>query len=98
MEVTPEDGEKLAHAATQGRVVLTLRNPTDTAAIVTKGATVPILLSSLGAPVAKSARVARSTVVHKAVTVVNTTKPVYVIQGIRGGAVTEYKFEKEGEK
>lgn len=98
MEVTSDEAEKLAMAASAGKVMLALRNPTDTDAVLTRGVTVPVLLSSLGAPVARSAGVAKSTVVHKAVTVVNTTKPVYVIQGIRGGAVTEYKFEKEGEK
>jgi hypothetical protein len=76
--------------------MLALRNPTDTNSVVTRGVTVPVLLSSLGAPVAVAAR-SRSAVIHKSVTVINTTRPVYVVQGIKGGAVTEYKFNKEGE-
>ena len=51
LEVTSEQGEKLALAATEGKVVLALRNPADTGEVVTKGATIPVLLASLGAPV-----------------------------------------------
>jgi len=97
MEVTSDEAEKLALAASEGKVMLALRNPTDTGAVVTRGVTVPVLFSSLGVPVMKSAVVTRSASVSKSVTVVNTTKPVYVIQGIKGGAVSEYKFDKEGE-
>jgi pilus assembly protein CpaB len=95
MEVTSVEAEKLALAATAGKVMLALRNPTDTDSVVTRGVTVPVLLASLGAPATKSVGVYRT--VHKSVTVINTTKPVYVVEGIRGGAVSEYKFNKEGE-
>jgi pilus assembly protein CpaB len=91
MEVTPEEAEKMALAASEGKVMLALRNPTDTKGVATRGATVPVLLSSLGAPVTKPTGMKRS------VTVINTTKPVFVVQGIRGGDVIEYKFNKEGE-
>ena len=47
LEVTPEEGEKLALAATEGKVVLALRSYTDTEAVKTRGATIPDLLSSL---------------------------------------------------
>jgi pilus assembly protein CpaB len=96
MELTSVEAEKLALAASNGKIMLALRNPTDTNSVVTRGVTVPVLLSSLGAPVAVAAR-SRSAVIHKSVTVINTTRPVYVVQGIKGGAVTEYKFNKEGE-
>ncbi|MEN6431621.1 MAG: Flp pilus assembly protein CpaB [Smithella sp.] len=95
MELTSVEAEKLALAASNGKIMLALRNPTDTNSVVTRGVTVPVLLSSLGAPVAVAAR-SRSAVIHKSVTVINTTRPVYVVQGIKGGAVTEYKFNKEG--
>jgi pilus assembly protein CpaB len=47
LEVTPEEGEKLALAATEGKVVLALRSYTDTAAVKTRGTTIPTLMSSL---------------------------------------------------
>jgi pilus assembly protein CpaB len=46
LEVTPEDGEKLALAATEGKVVLALRNQLNAEAVLTKGATIPALLNS----------------------------------------------------
>jgi pilus assembly protein CpaB len=92
MELTSEETEKLALAASEGRIMLALRNPTDTDSITTRGVTVPVLLSSLGSTAAKPASAPK-----RAVTVINTTKPVYVVQGIRGGSVSEYKFDKEGE-
>ena len=46
LEFTPEEGEKLGHAATEGKLLLALRNYNDTTDIVTKGATIPVLLSS----------------------------------------------------
>ena len=46
LEVSPEDGEKLALASSQGRLQLALRNATDTETVLTKGATVPETLAS----------------------------------------------------
>jgi pilus assembly protein CpaB len=46
LEVSPEEGEKLALAATEGKIQLALRNLTDTEDVLTKGATIPSLLSS----------------------------------------------------
>lgn len=45
LEVTPEEGEKLALAATEGKLQLALRNSSDTSKISTRGTTIPILLS-----------------------------------------------------
>jgi pilus assembly protein CpaB len=50
MEVTPEEGEKLALAATEGKVVLALRNQLNAEAVLTKGATIPALLNSYRIP------------------------------------------------
>ncbi len=100
LEVTPEEGEKLALAATEGKVLLTLRNPTDTGEVSTKGVTVPALLGSLGvaAPVRRSApTVARREVkptVMKLAAVADAPRPMLLIQGIRGTATSEYQFEK----
>jgi len=57
LEVTPEDGEKLALAATQGRLHFALRNSVDAETVLTRGATIAETLSgfSLGAPVRKAA-------------------------------------------
>jgi pilus assembly protein CpaB len=46
LEVTPEEGEKLALAATEGKLQLALRNFSDTAEVSTRGTTIPVLLSS----------------------------------------------------
>jgi len=46
LEVTPEEGEKLALAATEGKLQLALRNATDTEIILTGGATISETLES----------------------------------------------------
>ncbi len=46
LEVTPEQAEKLALAATEGKLQLTLRNYDDVEDILTKGTTIPMLLAS----------------------------------------------------
>jgi pilus assembly protein CpaB len=46
LEVTPEEGEKLGLAATEGKILLALRNQLNEDAVLTKGATIPSLLSS----------------------------------------------------
>lgn len=45
LEVTPEDGEKLALAANAGKLQLALRNPLNAETITTRGATIPVLLA-----------------------------------------------------
>lgn len=47
LEVTSEEGEKLALAANQGKLQLALRNAADAKGVNTKGATIPSLLASL---------------------------------------------------
>ena len=46
LEVTPDEAEKLALGATEGKLQLALRNFTDTEDVITKGTTIPILLAS----------------------------------------------------
>ena len=53
LEVTPEEGEKLALASTKGELQFALRNETDVERILTEGATVSKLLSSLTRPYQK---------------------------------------------
>jgi pilus assembly protein CpaB len=53
LEVTPEEGEKLALASTNGELQFALRNETDVESILTRGATVSQLLQSLEIPYQK---------------------------------------------
>ena len=46
LEVTPEEAEKLALAATEGKIQLALRNYNDIEEVLTKGTTIPTLLAS----------------------------------------------------
>jgi pilus assembly protein CpaB len=50
LEVSPEEGEKLALAAAEGKLQFALRNSTDSAKITTRGATIPETLASLRKP------------------------------------------------
>jgi pilus assembly protein CpaB len=50
LEVSPEDGEKLGLAATQGKLQFALRNATDSETVLTKGATIPKTLESFTHP------------------------------------------------
>ena len=50
LEITPEEGEKLTLAATQGKLQFALRNPTDMEMVVTRGATIPDTLGMLYIP------------------------------------------------
>ncbi len=50
LEVTPEEGEKLALAANEGKLQLALRNQIDLADFKTRGITVPALLASYRLP------------------------------------------------
>ena len=52
--VTPEDGERIALAASEGQIMLALRNPLDTATTSTAGARTGSLLGQAAAPVVKS--------------------------------------------
>ena len=57
LEVAPEEGEKLALAATEGKLQLALRNIGDQEDVITKGTTIPVLLTSY----ASSSTVAKKT-------------------------------------
>ncbi len=48
LEVTPQEGEKLALASTEGKLQLALRNGADNAEVMTGGTTFPALLASYG--------------------------------------------------
>ncbi len=61
LEVTPEDGEKLALAATEGKLQLALRNGADNADVMTRGSTFRALLASYGACAPEGPAAAQST-------------------------------------
>ena len=87
LEVTPEEGEKLALAATEGKLQLALRNFTDTDNAQTRGTTIPGLLAAQSAsqPVQKNA--------SKAVRVQRAPSPSVTVELIRGSKVTETNFK-----
>jgi pilus assembly protein CpaB len=91
LELTPEEAEKLAHATTQGRIQLALRNYSDTAEVSTRGATIPILLAGQGT---QSRPVVRRISVKKTAPVV---KPAvsFNIEVLRGNERTIKTFKVE---
>ncbi len=62
LEVTPEEGEKLALAASKGKLQFALRNVTDTETVLTRGATVDKTLASFRPPVPPKVRRSRASV------------------------------------
>ena len=50
LEVTPEEGERLALASNQGKLQFALRNPVDMETVLTRGATIPDTLASFYIP------------------------------------------------
>jgi pilus assembly protein CpaB len=86
LEVTPEEGERLALAATEGKLQLALRNYSDSGSSNTKGTTVPALLAAQSAPQPPSS---------KPVRVKSAPEPARVtVEMIRGNKVTESNFRK----
>lgn len=85
LEVTPEEGEKLALAAQEGKLQLALRNYADTANSDTRGTTISGLLSRAEAPKAS---------VKKTAAPRPAPPPGYSVETIRGSKVTETNFKK----
>jgi pilus assembly protein CpaB len=111
LEVAPEEAEKLALAATEGKVQLALRNFNDTENIRTKGTTVPILMTSYrpekekgemtGKPRGAKRVVEKPKPVQEKAPLVMTEKPaekrpMYVVEIIKGSKVSEVNFDREG--
>lgn len=103
LEVTPEEGEKLALAAVKGKLQLALRNYADVEEVQTRGMTVAQLLTSYSGGVTptsvqatKSKPVpAKRTVRVKQVTL--TPGKIYTVEVIKGTKSTQEKFTTEGE-
>lgn len=79
LEVTPEEGEKLALAATEGKLQFALRNATDGETVYTKGASIPDALSSYSFSKPIAAKVSGKTPV--------AATTVQVIKGTQSGSV-----------
>jgi pilus assembly protein CpaB len=94
LEVTPEETEKLAHAATQGKLQLALRNYQDTEDVLTRGARTPALLASY-AGVGEAPKAASKQ--GKRVTTVKAPSPiqpaVFSVEVVRGGQSSKVNFE-----
>jgi pilus assembly protein CpaB len=88
--VSPEDGERIALAASEGQVMLTLRNPLDVSPTMTTGVRTAGLLGQPAAEPAK-AHVARPPVQEKPIQPAPaiTPAPKYTVEAIRGAKRSE---------
>jgi len=107
LEVTPEEAEKLALAATEGKILLVLRNFTDTDDVITRGMTIPTLLASYSsgpvqeakatvAPVKAAARKRPTSATKKKIEIEKqgpVKPPPFVVELIKGSKSSEVKFE-----
>jgi pilus assembly protein CpaB len=83
LEVTPEEGEKLALAATEGKLQFALRNATDGETVYTKGTSIPDALNSYSFTKPTATAAPKST--GKAPVAATT---VQVIRGTQSGSVS----------
>jgi pilus assembly protein CpaB len=92
LEVTPQEAEKLALAATEGKLQLALRNFNDTEDVLTRGTTVPTLLDSY---TGEGERRETKAGPKKVVTPVRMVqKPTsFTVELIKGGKASEVKVE-----
>ncbi len=91
LEVAPEEGEKLALAATEGKLQLALRNGADNADVMTRGTTYPALLASYGAleperPAAHAAKPSRPAAVTP------KAPSLCTVDVVKGTALNTIKF------
>ena len=86
VEVTPEEGEKLALAANEGKVQLALRNYLTGEPVLTRGATLPALLSSYRLPEAEAPKRAAPAPLP------GREKPPRQVQVIKGSTITTLTF------
>ena len=83
LEVTPEEGEKLALSAAKGKLQFALRNTADSDVVITEGATIPQLLSSFRAKPPKVNTKRR-----------RAKKPPYTMEVIKDGKVVKRQFKQ----
>ena len=83
LEVTPGEGEKLALAATEGKLQLALRNAGDRENVVTRGTTIPALLSS---------HVSSGSQKSKNKTVSTSSEGPFTVELIKGNKISQQTF------
>jgi pilus assembly protein CpaB len=106
LEVTPEEAEKVAFAATEGKLQLALRNFSDTENVITHGTTVSTLVGSHSPSPPKEMRppTRRETEIKKPASqevrpppvekkVESPKPPTHSVELIKGNKVSEVKFE-----
>jgi pilus assembly protein CpaB len=90
--VSPEDGERVALAASEGQVMLTLRNPLDTSLTTTSGTRTTALFGQPPTPPPATPRVVRVSPATRPTqpppTVVPASK-IYTVEAIRGAKRSE---------
>ncbi|MGD0236473.1 MAG: Flp pilus assembly protein CpaB [Syntrophorhabdales bacterium] len=100
LEVSPEDGEKLALAASEGKLQLALRNSADTGDVVTKGTTFPVLIGSYSLPGQVSQdeqhakpkkQVAKKQIAQPAPL---PPRPMVSVELVKGGTISSVNFNK----
>ena len=92
LEVSPEEAEKLALSATQGKIQLALRNFNDNENVLTKGVTIPTLLASNsnGGPIkAANPTIRKSGQAKKAI---SHSSQEYAVELIKGGKLNKVTF------
>lgn len=93
LEVTLEEAEKAALAAAEGRIILVLRNFNDTEDALTKGMTIPQLLTSyVGSGPVAPAKAGAGRVVRPR-PAAPEKPPMFVVELIKGSKVSEVKVE-----
>jgi len=94
LEVTPEEAEQLALAATEGKLQLALRGLIDTEEVLTKGSSIPTLLASYSGSGPVGGAKGKTSKAASARKPVYAEKQVYFVELIQGGKVTTKKFEE----
>jgi pilus assembly protein CpaB len=94
LEVTPEEGEKLALAASEGKILLALRNHLNTEPVLTKGATIPELLESYRVR-QEVKRQEPKVVVKSQPKPLAPVVPEISVELIQGGKVSTVTFKKD---
>jgi pilus assembly protein CpaB len=93
LEVTPEEGEKMALAAAEGKLQFALRNSTDVEKVLTKGANIPQTLASLRKAEPQPQEQRTAAVERPAATKpVQPTRSSHTVQIIKGGKVSKEDF------
>ena len=88
--VTPDDAERIALAANEGSIMLTLRNPLDREPTKTQGVRTAALLGAPApAPVVKATNTGRRVVARPAAPVAPPEPKAYTVETVRGGKKAE---------